>query len=175
MAGGGTTEFADWKGMGQGRFELAAVHHLPDSLGVLQHVRFAGRIVGMKAWPEYGRFFALGGGTLFRGFDLAERQGSALWVANAELRIPIVRNTSWDVLDHTVGARNLWLAAFTDIGNVYVNGESVGAVAYALGLGLRMDVAVFSFIERATLRLDFAKTINAATPWQFWFGLQHAF
>jgi hypothetical protein len=27
----------------------------------------------------------------------------------------------------------------------------------------------------ATLRFDVAKTINAVTPWHFWFGIQLAF
>ncbi|WP_439623446.1 M1 family aminopeptidase [Gemmata sp.] len=175
MAAAGGAEFTTWKGMGQGRLELAAVHGLPDCLGPLQHVRVAGRVVTLGAWPDYGQFYALGGGTLFRGFDFAERQGNALWVANAELRIPVKRDVTWDVLDHTIGARSIWLAAFTDIGTVYADGRSVGGVAYALGAGLRVEVAVFSFIERATLRFDVAKTINAASPWQWWFGIQHAF
>ena len=50
-----------------------------------------------------------------------------------------------------------------------------GTVAHAVGAGVRVDVAVFSFIERATLRFDVAKTINDATPFQFWFGVQHAY
>ena len=129
----------------------------------------------MGAWPDQGQFFALGGGTLFRGYDLAERQGSALWVANAELRWPLVRDVEWDCLDHCVGARNVWLATFYDAGGVYADGRVVGGVAHALGAGLRVDCAVFSFIERVTLRIDAAKTINDNTPWQFWFGLQHAF
>jgi hypothetical protein len=81
----------------------------------------------------------------------------------------------WDALDSTVGARNLWLAAFYDVGAVYVNGKGVGGVAHALGVGLRVDTAIFSFIERATLRFDMGKTINSNTPFQFWFGVQHAF
>jgi hypothetical protein len=177
MAAGGSAEFADWKGMAQGRLELAGVHELPlpDCLGQLQHIRFAGRVVALGAWPNYAQFYALGGGTLYRGFDLAERQGNALWVANAELRIPLKRDVTWDCLDHTIGARSIWLATFSDIGSVYANGKSIDGVAYALGAGLRVEVAVFSFIERATLRFDVAKTINAATPFQWWFGIQHAF
>jgi outer membrane translocation and assembly module TamA len=73
------------------------------------------------------------------------------------------------------GVRNVWLATFYDVGEVYANGHSVGGVAHALGAGVRVDLSVFSFIERATVRFDFAKTINAATPFQFWFGVQHAF
>lgn len=158
---------------GRLRAELAGVKQLPEWLG---DSRLAGRVVAEGALPDRGQFFALGGGTLFRGYDLAERQGSALWVANAELRVPLVRHVTWDVLDHCVGARNVWLAAFYDAGDIYANGRSVGGrVAHALGAGVRVDVAVFSFIERATLRLDLAKTVNDNTPFQLWFGLQHAF
>ena len=35
---------------------------------------------------------------------------------------------------------------------------------HALGAGLRADVAWFSFIERTVVRIDVAKTVNAATP-----------
>jgi len=174
-AAGGTADFGGQRGTAQGRLELAAVHQLPDSLGMLREVRAAGRLMVMGAFPDYGNFFALGGGTLFRGFDLAQRQGSALWVANAELRVPIMKNVKWDILDRVVGARNVWGAAFYDVGGVYSSGNLVGNTAHAIGMGLRVDVAVFSFIERATLRFDVAKTLNAATPFQFWFGLQHAF
>jgi hypothetical protein len=42
--------------------------------------------------------------------------------------------------------------------------------------GLRADTAaVFSFLERATFRLDVGKTINDNTPAQIWFGFQHPF
>ena len=156
---------AGGRGMGQVRAELAAVHRLPDwTRAAAARSRVAGRVVAMGATPDRGQFFALGGGTLFRGFDLAERQGSALWVANAELRLPLVRGTwTWDALDHCVGARNVWLATFYDVGDVYANGRSVGGRgARASAPGLRVDVAMFSFIERATLRFDVGKTINDA-------------
>lgn len=164
-------------GFHQFRIELAGVQKVLDSecLGRLSESRVAARIVAMGALPERGQFFALGGGTLFRGFDLAERQGSALWAANVELRLPLVRDVTWDALDHTVGARNLWLAAFYDVGAVYANGLVVGNVAHAIGAGIRVDTALFSFIERVTFRFDVAKTLNDKTPFQFWFGVQHAF
>lgn len=175
MAAVGQTRVPDWKNAGQFRTELAGVHRLPDWTGPFSQVRVAARGVGMGALPDQGQFFALGGGTLFRGYDLAQRQGSALWVGNFELRLPIVQQVEWDTLDHCVGARNAWFAAFYDVGDVYVSGREVGRVAHAIGGGFRVDVAVFSFIERATLRFDFAKTLNDSTPFQFWFGLQHAF
>jgi hypothetical protein len=99
-----------------------------------------------------------------------------LWVANAEFRYPIAREVGWDALDHCIRARNVWVVGFYDVGDVYANGRSVGGrVAHALGAGVRVDVAAFSFIERATLRLDVARTINDSAGTQVWFGLQHAF
>ena len=175
-AGGGSAEVPKWQGMAQGRLELAGVQTLSQRLfGPLYGPRLAARFVLQGAWPQQGRFFALGGGTLFRGFDLAERQGNLLWVTNIELRWPLLREVEWDVLDHVLGGRNLWLATFYDVGAIYVDGQRIGTVAHALGVGLRLDVALFSFIERTILRLDVAKTLNAATPWQIWFGLQQAF
>jgi hypothetical protein len=177
VAGGGVADFDGYRGTAQGRVELAGVRQLPapECWCFLKDWKVAGRVVGQAAYPDFGQFFALGGGTLFRGFDLAERQGSALWVANAEVRVPVAQNVSWNALDKVIGARNVWVAGFYDVGGVYSDGRVVNGVAHALGLGLRVDVAVFSFIERATLRVDVGKTINAPSPFQVWFGLQHAF
>jgi len=163
------------QGIGQGRFELAGVQSLPEWMGPLESWRVAGRILAEGAWPNYGQFYSLGSDTLYRGFDLAQRQGNALWVTNLEMRIPLLRNIECDTLDHVVGVRNVWMNTFCDIGEVYADNRSVDGVAYALGAGLRIDIALFSFIERATLRFDVAKTINAATPFQFWFGISQAF
>lgn len=176
MAGVGAVRLPGWRETGQLRVDLAGVQQLPDWLGPLRLARVAGRVVAMGALPDKGQFFALGGGTLFRGYDLAQRQGSAMWVGNLELRVPIVRNVEWDCLDHCVGVRNVWTVAFYDVGDVYANGRSVGGrVAHAVGGGLRVDMAVFSFIERATLRLDAAKVLNDSTGWQAWFGISQAF
>ncbi len=174
-AAGGADFGNGTQGVIQGRFQLAGVRTLPEWMGPLQGWRAAGRILAEGAWPNYGQFYSLGSDTLYRGFDLAQRQGNALWVGNLEMRIPLARNIECDALDHVVGARNIWMVAFYDVGEVFSGGRSVDGVANALGAGLRADIALFSFIERATLRIDVAKTINAATPFQLWFGLQQAF
>ena len=87
----------------------------------------------------------------------------------------MLRNACWDVADHVMGLRGLYVAPFYDVGAVYVNGRPVGNVAHAVGLGLRADVAWFSFIERTMLRLDVAKTLNSSAPVQVWVGVSHAF
>ena len=171
----GTAQLRESVVTNQVRGELATALKLPEGLGYFSETRLAGRVVLANAWPSRGEFFALGGGQLFRGFDLRQRQGSFLWVANAEARIPVVRESRFNVLDSFLGVRNVWMAAFYDVGDVYANGQSVGGVAHAVGAGIRVDTAIFSFIERATIRLDVAKTVNADSGVQFWFGVQHPF
>jgi hypothetical protein len=79
------------------------------------------------------------------------------------------------VLDHAIGARSLYTAAFYDVGNAYLQVHETGPVAHSLGVGLALDVAWFSFIDRTTLRFDVAKVVNDSSPTQFWFGIKHPF
>jgi hemolysin activation/secretion protein len=132
-------------------------------------------VYGAGGLPDEVEYFPLGGGSLFRGYDQAQRQGSLVWVGSVEWRLPIIKEMQCDICDHTIGARNVYGALFYDVGDAYTRGRSPGSVAHAVGLGLRTELAIFSFIERMTLRVDAAKTVNDNTPWQFWFGLQHPF
>jgi hypothetical protein len=171
----GVAELARSQGFQQFQSQLSGAQKLPDGLGWLSHVKLAGRVSGAVASPQQGQFFALGGGTIFRGFDLAERQGNAYWAASAEARLPVLIDVRYDICDRLIGLRNLYVAPFYDAGEIYANGDSVGGVAHAVGVGLRAEVVVFSIMERAVLRLDAAKTVNAATPVQFWIGFSHPF
>jgi hypothetical protein len=155
--------------------QLSFVKGLPDWLGPLSDTRLAARVYGAVGLPTNGEYFPLGGGELFRGFDLNERQGSLVWLASLEWRVPIIRRVNWDVCDHLVGVRNVYVAPFYDVGNAYLQGHALGPVAHALGAGLRLDLAWFNFIERTTIRFDVAKTVDNSAPWQFWFGVQHPF
>jgi hypothetical protein len=154
---------------------LTALPWLRKSLEWFSDTRFAFRAYGATSSPSRGEFFTLGGDTLFRGFDLAQRQGSTVWVGSVEWRLPIARRLDCDVCDHVVGLRNAYVALFYDAGDAYVNGKQVGAVAHAIGAGLRLDVAWFSFVERTTLRLDVAQSINTNTGVQVWVGINHPF
>jgi hypothetical protein len=172
---GGSTNLNGLRPYHQWSADFSAARKLPDELGWFSDIRLAGRFNVTGALPDQGEFFALGGSMLFRGFDLAQRQGNLLWVANAEARLPLLARVEYNCLDNVVGLRALYLATFYDVGEIYVNGRSVGGVAHALGLGLRADVSWFSFIERTTLRLDLAKTINENSPWQLWLGFVQPF
>jgi hypothetical protein len=155
--------------------QLSFVKSLPDWMGFLSETRLAGRIFAGVGLPNNGEYFTLGGGDLFRGFDLKERQGSLVWVGSLEWRVPLARGLKWDVIDHSAGLRGIYVAPFYDVGNAYVNGHAEGDVAHALGVGLRLDVAWFGFVERTVLRVDVAKTINSSSPAQVWVGVQQPF
>lgn len=141
----------------------------------LSESKLAFRAFGAAATPEEGEFFTMGGGSLFRGYDQRERQGSMVWVASAEWRVPVLTDVRWDILDHAIGVRNVQAAMFYDVGNSYINGSQVDELAHALGLGVRFDIALFSFVERGILRIDVAKTLNDSTPLQIWLGFSQPF
>jgi hypothetical protein len=141
----------------------------------LMDSRWAFRLHGAAALPEDGRFFPLGGGDLFRGYDNLQRQGNLNWIASVEWRVPLWQDIDYQVCDHIATAKNLYLALFSDTGNAYVNGHALGPVAECLGVGLRLDVSWFGLIERTMLGVDLAKTINDSSPLQVWLRVQHPF
>jgi hypothetical protein len=141
----------------------------------LSETKWAFRLYGAIGLPNRAEYFPLGGSELLRGFDLAQEQGSITWVASAEWRVPLAKQRTWDVLDHCIGVRNVYAAAFYDVGDAYLKNHSLGPVVHSVGVGLRLDTAWFSFIDRTMLRFDVAKTVNADTPVQFWFGIKHPF
>ncbi len=151
------------------------VQAVPDGLGWLSNTVLAFRAYGAYGLPNYVQYFALGGSELFRGFSLAQRQGSALWVGSLEWRFPVARDINWGFLDHSLCLRSIFAAAFCDVGQVFLSGQSVGGVAEAVGAGLRLDVAWFTFVERTIIRIDAAKTVNSTAPFQIWAGLEHPF
>ena len=144
-------------------------------LGWLSETRWAFRAAGAAAFPNDGQFFSMGGADYFRGFDLAQRQGSMLWVGTIEWRVPLLTDLHCDFVDHVASVRNIYLAPFYDVGDCYVNGHELGPIAHAAGAGLCVDVTWLGMIERTTLRMDVAKPVTGNYPWQIWFGISHPF
>jgi hypothetical protein len=164
------TSFPDLRG------KVDALDHLCSPvLSWLADTRVAVRGYGAIGLPNEGMFFVLGGSELLRGFDLAQRQGNAVWVGSVEWRVPLARDLSYDCIDHIIGLRNVYGAVFYDVGNAYTGSQSAGPIAHSVGVGLRLDVAWFSFVERTTLRFDMAKTLNTDTGPQFWLGIGYPF
>jgi hypothetical protein len=189
---GGVAELPEQVGTQQFSGQFAVLKSLPDLshglddlpqlreavgpvLAWLGDTRLALRVFGATSTPSRGEFFSMGGGELFRGFDLAQRQGSTVWVGSAEWRVPLAKGLTVDAVDHVMGLRNVYGAAFYDVGNAYVGNHAAGPIAHAVGAGLRFDVTWFGFVERSTLRVDVAKTLNSNSGVLVWFGVNQPF
>jgi hypothetical protein len=142
----------------------------------LARSRFALRTYGGWAWPDTDTYFRLGGGRRLRALDLVTQEGSSVWLTTAEWRFPLWRCIDYDVLDHVLSPRNLYGVAFVDVGQSYFNGEW-GPVVYGPGFGLRLDVTLFAFLERMTVRLDLAQPIglSGSRGPVLWFGFNQVF
>jgi hypothetical protein len=133
------------------------------------------RAYGAAALPKDAPLFPLGGGSLYRGFDVRERQGNIAWVTSAEWRFPLYRGVEYDFCDHVGTVKNIFGALFYDVGNAYLGGHQLGPIAHAFGAGLRVDLAWFGLIERTMFRFDVAKTVNSNAPVQIYGGIQLPF
>src|SRR5262249_59104005 len=69
--------------------QVSRVTALPEDMGWWSDVKVALRVGGAIGFPKAGRLFSLGGNMWFRGFDVFERQGSCMWVASVEVRLPV--------------------------------------------------------------------------------------
>jgi hypothetical protein len=164
--------------------ELGAVRKLPEAWGIFPRSRFAGRVYGGWSSPGDEALFRLGGSRRMRALNLDQQEGASVWLATAEWRFPIWRSIDRDVADHIVGFNHLYGVAFLDVGQSFLQGRG-SPVVLGPGVGLRLDVTLFSFLERATLRLDLAQPIfgPGSTPADrqgsdgpvFWFGLNQVF
>jgi hypothetical protein len=147
----------------------------PSGWGYLSSTRWAFRVYGGWGAPNNEPLFRLGGGQRLRGLDLTQFEGSSVWLATAECRFPIWKEIDQDALDHVLGMRNLFSALFCDVGQSFLNGRS-SPVVPSVGVGLRLDVSMFSFLERANLRVDIAQPIGLRGLGPVvWFGLNQVF
>jgi len=136
--------------------------------------QYAFRAYGGFALPDNAPYFRLGGGRRLRALDLVQQTGSSVWLVTNELRFPICTDIDYDLLDHVVGFKNLYGAIFYDVGQSYLRGDW-GPVIHGVGTGLRFDVSLFAFLERATLRVDIAEPIGLGQGPVIWFGLNQVF
>ena len=73
-----------------------------------------------------------------------------------------------------VKGRNVNGSVFWDFGQSYLNGK-FSPVVNGVGVGIGVDVALFSFLERANLRLDVAQPVNLNRGPVLWFGINQYF
>lgn len=147
----------------------------PEGWGYLSKTRLALRAYGGWAWPDDQPLFRLGGGRRLRAVDLQQFLGSSVWLGTFEWRMPLWRTIDYDVADHVLGFRNLFGTAFYDVGQSYLRGRW-SPVVHGVGVGLRLDVSLFAFLERANLRVDLAQPVGLGQRGPvIWFGLNQVF
>jgi hypothetical protein len=154
--------------------EYGIVRPLPEGLGYFSRSRLAFRAYGGVGFPDTEPYFRLGGGRRLRALDLSQDIGNAVWLITLEWRAPLWRNIDRDVLDHALSFRNLFGTVFYDVGQSFLAGKDLGVVS-GIGVGLRLDTTLFSFLERATLRLDIAQPIGTGRGPILWMGLNQVF
>ena len=156
--------------------EYGIVRPLPEELGRLSKIRLAYRAYGGFGYPDTSPYFRLGGGNRLRALDLSQNLGSAIWLNTFELRFPVWNNINRDAVDHVLGFRNLIGTLFYDVGQSYLR-DRFSPVVHGVGVGFRIDVALFSFLERASLRMDLAQPVGIGTKRGpvLWFGLNQVF
>ena len=132
----------------------------PPGLGYFSKTRLALGAFGGLGFPDNVPYFRLGGGTRLRALDLNQNIGSSVWLGTAEWRFPIWEDADVSVLDHVVQGHGTSTARiFYDVGQSYLNGR-FSPVVNGIGVGLGVDVALFSFLERANIRVDIAQPLG---------------
>jgi hypothetical protein len=139
------------------------------------HTRIAFRVYGGMGFPDTLPLFRLGGGRRLRALDLTDFEGSAVWLSTLEVRFPLWREINQDVADHVLGFRNLFSTVFCDVGESFLRGRA-NPVVTGVGVGLRIDVAMFAFLERASFRIDLATPVGIGPRGPtLWFGINQVF
>ena len=154
--------------------DLGVVRQLPPGYGYLSKTRLALRAFGGLGFPNNVPYFRLGGGTRLRALDLNQNLGSSVWLGSAEWRFPIWEDADVEALDHVIRGRNVYGSAFYDFGQSYLNGK-YSPVVNGVGFGIGVDVAFFSFLERANIRLDVAQPVGTNRGPVLWFGINQYF
>jgi hypothetical protein len=156
--------------------EFGLVRPVPSLFGDESRSRIAFRVYGGFGAPDTAELFRLGGGRRLRALDLSQNLGSSVWLMTLEWRYPLWKDIDRDALDHVVGFRNLLGALFYDVGESYLRGQW-GPVVHGVGVGLRIDLALFAFLERASIRIDLAQPVGLGPSRGpvLWFGLNQVF
>jgi hypothetical protein len=154
--------------------EAGTVRKLPEGLGWWSRTRVAVRGYGGLGFPDTVPYFRLGGGRRLRALDLQQNLGSSVWLGTVEWRFPIWGELDYDVVDHIASGRNLLGGIFYDVGQSYLRGH-FSPVVNGVGVSLGVDVALFSFLERAVVRVDLAQPVNNGKGPILWFGINQVF
>jgi hypothetical protein len=170
---GGENIYAGGTLFQRGFGQVSAVRKLPEGLGYLSETRLASRLRGGIGAPDRGEHFRFGGPLGFRGQRSEDTEGSAFWLTGADWRFPIWGQVDKEFFDQTVRANSIYGAVLYDVGESFILGQSQG-VDHAIGMGLYLDIGLFSFVDRLTIRAEYAYSLRNDSD-IVWFGMYHAY
>lgn len=154
--------------------QVGAVHTLPEGLGYFSDTRLAARLAGGLGSPDNAEQFRFGGPYAFRGLRSYRVYGSDYWLSSLDWRFPLYPDMDWNIVDNIVNWRSLYASLFYDVGEAFLLGQSQGGIDHAIGVGLYFRLALLSFLEQLTLRVEIAHSIrNESTIG--WFGMYQAY
>ena len=154
--------------------DYGVVRSMPEGYGFLSRTKIAVRGYGGLGFPDNVPYFRLGGGKRLRALDLQQNLGSSVWLGTFEWRFPLWGDLDVRAVDNFLGMRNVLGSVFYDVGQSYLKGQ-FSQVVHGVGFGVGLDVALFSFVERAVVRLDVAQPIGTGNGPVLWFGLNQVF
>ena len=156
--------------------EFGLVRPLPRGLGYLSDTKWALRFYGGFGYPDTEPLFRLGGGRRLRALQLNQFLGSSVWLSTFEWRMPLWRNCDQSAAGSCVSLSKSSGNGLLRRRRIFL-ARSWSPIVHGVGVGLRIDTALFSFLERANLRIDIAQPtgIGPGRGPVIWFGLNQVF
>jgi hypothetical protein len=122
------------------------------------------------------KLFQLGGPDGLRGYGMKTIEGSRMFLASLEYRLPLAADIKADSPGNLLSLDKVQAVAFFDLGKSWYGSFKDAHFKQDAGVGLRFHFDLLGFLEKAVLRLDFARAINEPKedP-HLWFGINQAF
>lgn len=129
-------------------------------------------------WGESAdkKLFQLGGPDGLRGYARKTVEGARMLLGSIEYRLPLKSDIKFYLLDNIIGLDAVQVVGFFDAGKAWAADFKGDSYRKDAGLGLRFHLNLFSFLEKAVVRIDIAQAINdPKEDAHVWLGLSQSF
>ncbi|MCK9594062.1 MAG: M1 family aminopeptidase [Candidatus Omnitrophica bacterium] len=126
--------------------------------------------------PADKKLFQLGGAEGLRGYGMKTIEGSQMFLSSLEYRLPLSTDIKMYSPGNIFSLDKVQAVAFFDAGKAWYSDFDSADFKKDAGVGLRLHFDMVGFLEKAVLRIDFARAINdpKEDP-HLWFGISQAF
>jgi hypothetical protein len=138
--------------------------------------KLASRIKAGTGGKSDKNLFQIGGWEGLRGYDYKSIDGSRMILLGLEYRFPVLDDLKIYFLDNIFCLNKIQGVAFFDVGKAWYSDSSDRAFKKDIGLGLRIHLGTIGILEKAVLRLDFARAMNEPKEdTHVWAGINQSF